>query len=1157
MTNGQVRTVLRHIRRLADPSTVSALSDRQLLERFASLHEERAFDVLLQRHGKMVLGVCQRVLHDEHEAEDVFQATFLVLARKAGSERWHESVGPWLHEVAYRLAVKTRANAVRRQLVTAQAEHRRCAETLTEVAARELRAVLDEELDRLPEKYRAPVVLCYLEGKTNEQAAALLGLRTYTLKGRLALARERLRIRLTRRGLAPSVGLLGVGLGTELAQATVPPVLLASTARIATLLTAKETVLATGVSAQVASLIEGMLKTMFVSKLKTGFAVLLAVSMLAVGAGLLAHQSLAVKPADTQQDVERNLRAKVENPPPVVREKAVRLDQYGDPLPPGVIARMGTARFHHSNQVNSVAYSPDGKTVISTTFHEVCIWDAATGKELRRFSDFTSTPYAFVVSPDQKTVASTDQPGFIEFWDLATGKKLRAWEMASVKELPENQRRTRQIAYSPDGQLLATSAQDRVLRLWNAATGEEVRQLTGAKAFEWLIVFSPDGKTVAYGHVDNSIRLCETATGRQLVRIPGHVDLAGSICFSPDGKILASARRAYSRSGDVDCKARLWDVATGKELRHLTGHEKGIHQVAFAADGKTLASGSVDGTIRLWDVATGKELRKIQGHSRGDFKGVTAVAFAPDGKTLASGGNDQTIRQWDLATGQERQGAGGHQDRVQAVAFSPDGRTLASASEDKTVRLWDAWTGRELRLIEAGELLGESGVVGTVLLFSPDGRTLLTNCLDSTIRFWDPATGKELHRIQQPKEYAAVTLALAPDGKTLATSEYTRPTANFLPRGRLALWDVATGKELRTLSCSSSFVGYLAFAPDGQSLLGLGANLLTKKGRLHVWETATGKEERGFDKLPTLTDDLRGFAVSGDGRWLAFSLFEFKDKQAEVVTYLWDIITGKVIHRFTQPFHRSNQGLAFSPDNRVLAALGHNGTVHLWDIVTGKERRCFTGQRGSGRALAFSADGALLASGSYDTTALVWDVAGRLSRKKGPLTGQELAARWAELAGDDAARADQAIWTLAAVPEQTLPLLRERLQPATPADPQRVARLIGDLNSDRFAVRRQGTAELEKLGDAAEPALRQTLTTSLTLEMRQRIEQLLEKITQSILAPAPERLRTIRALEVLEHIGTAEARRLLETLSRGTPDVWLTREAKTSLERLARRFIKE
>src|SRR5262249_20276407 len=213
--------------------TARDLSDGELLERFQTTHEEAAFTLLVQRHGPMVLGVCRRLLGNAHEAEDAFQAAFLVLARNAVSIHRRDSLGSWLYGVAYRVAAKARARSVRRRTQeTAAVTDLPCADPRDEPAWHEVRRVLDEEIHRLPEKYRVPVVLCYLEGKTHEQAARELAWPKSSLSARLGRARQLLHQRPTRRGVAPSAGFLGVPPRAE-ASAAVPALLPLATVHLA------------------------------------------------------------------------------------------------------------------------------------------------------------------------------------------------------------------------------------------------------------------------------------------------------------------------------------------------------------------------------------------------------------------------------------------------------------------------------------------------------------------------------------------------------------------------------------------------------------------------------------------------------------------------------------------------------------------------------------------------------------------------------------------------------------------------------------------------------------------------------------------------------------------------------------------------------------
>jgi RNA polymerase sigma factor (sigma-70 family) len=267
MTGVELGGLLHHIRTLAAARHAEDLSDAQLLEQFLKERDEFAFAALVRRHGNLVLGVCRRILHHHQDAEDAFQATFLVLAQKAASIRNGGAVGGWLFEVAYHTALAARSRASRRRTHERQAGEMAPVEPTAEAVWTELQPLLDEELHRLPEKYRLPLVLCYLEGKTNRQAAQELGWRPGSMSRRLARGRELLRQALARRGVPLSAGLLVHLLTTEAASATAPPALINTAVKTALLLAPGQAAAGAG-SGPAITLAQGVLKTMFVSKLK-------------------------------------------------------------------------------------------------------------------------------------------------------------------------------------------------------------------------------------------------------------------------------------------------------------------------------------------------------------------------------------------------------------------------------------------------------------------------------------------------------------------------------------------------------------------------------------------------------------------------------------------------------------------------------------------------------------------------------------------------------------------------------------------------------------------------------------------------------------------------------------------------------------------------
>jgi hypothetical protein len=366
--------------------------------------------------------------------------------------------------------------------------------------------------------------------------------------------------------------------------------------------------------------------------------------------------------------------------------------------------------------------------------------------------------------------------------------------------------------------------------------------------------------------------------------------------------------------------------------------------------------------------------------------------------------------------------------------------------------------------------------------------------------------------------------------------------------------DVATGRELRTLEDHESSVFRGAFSMDGHTL-----STATAEWFVYLWDLTTGKRLRKFsvweepERMPPgLTSKSSwsyGFALAPDGRLLAIG-------QQGGKVLLVETTTGKIIRRLTWS-DRGVPALAFSADGRTLAGGGWVGpSILLWEVAMGRERHRLARHQGRIFSLTFSGDGKTLVSGGEDTTALVWDLTGRLDGREPPrdrLSAGELDACWTDLAAADAAVGYRAIRHLAAAPAQAVPYLGKLLSPVQPMDQGRLERLIADLGSDQFAAREKATKELEAAGELAEPLLQKALEAKPDLEMRRRVERLLEKLKRDEWEPSLDRLRTLRALEVLERIGTSEAKQVLRGLAQGAPEARLTRDAQAALQRLARR----
>jgi WD40 repeat protein len=767
------------------------------------------------------------------------------------------------------------------------------------------------------------------------------------------------------------------------------------------------------------------------------------------------------------------------------------------------VARLGTVRFRHgSSGVDLVAFSGDGKRLVSASSNGmVRVWDPSTGKELRHFViEVVSAINWIALAPDGRTVAAADVPGpergnAIHLWDVMAGKPLRV--------LQGHTDTVRGMGFSADGKLLASGGgnQDKTIRVWDVATGRETHHFPGDLfRHHSLLTFSRDGKRLAWGDEDRAVHIWDLEQGKEVQKLAG----CSSAAFSPDGRTVAL--------GTHGTTVRLWDLTTGKDLHQLPGHTPAAGALTFSPDGALLATSSSDG-IRLWDVATGKQLRRQEGTlGKG---GTGPLAFSHDGRVLASGSGG-ALHLWDVATGRDLRAYPGHSSDVWSIAWSRDGRALLSAGE--AIRLWEPLTGKELGKVTTS-LRGISG-----LALAPDGKTLAAGSMN--IFICDLTTRKELRQFS-PESRFTLNVVLSPDGKFLA-SDGTEA---------IHLWDLATGTHLRQFGKPAHQLGSFSFSPDGKLLA------LADRDTVGLWDVSSGKE---VHQLPA--QQACSVAFSPDGRVLACG-------GQDGMVRLWDALSRKKLHEFRS--HRwATCFVAFSPDSKTLAVgTWHQPAVGLWETATGQERHTFAGHRSGVLCVSFSPDGRYIASGSTDTTILVWDATGRTreSHQDGrKLTAKELEARWEDLGGD-AARAYRAAATLLDTPGQTVPLLKQHLRPSVaPANAKQIGRMLRDLDSEDFPVRQMAVRELEAMGAAAEMPVRAALAAKPSAEVRVQLEQLLPRFEAS-LTESPARLQALRAIELLERIGTLEARDVLQTLAAGASGARLTHEARAALQRLTNR----
>jgi RNA polymerase sigma factor (sigma-70 family) len=1125
-----VNYVLAQMQRWTAAQTAD-LSDAELLERYVHQGDDNAFAALVARYGAMVLRVCRRILGANPDAEDAFQAAFLILARKASSLRRAEALPGWLHCVARRAALKARAQVKGRfssdSLLddTLTDPH---PDPLTRLTARELLDVVDEEVQHLPSPQRSAVVLCCLEGQTREEAARQLGWTLAALKSHLQRGRQRLQARLNRRGIALPAALAVVAVSRGEAASAL---LLRSTATAA---------LGGGVGTSAAALAHSVLKTMLLTKLVAVMSVVMMIGVAASATFAVIYRGSAVEDSQDTPAVTAALRE------PVPGKPQPRTDALGDPLPDGAIARLGTVRFRHGEKITFVAFTADGKRLVSRGDDGVRTWDVATGKQLRHFVSPPGKNWgATDLSPDGKTLAAASRGGSIDFLDISSDKKLISLGRGKYTS----------VRLSPNGKLLAAFSQVNkdapMVELWDVRGQRKLRDWKpqGRQPLGMNFIFSADSRKLLTSGLFGKVILWDTENGRQLHEFK-RLDqqwIFSSLgdALSPDGKLVAlfeSAEMVESKAGAVEWKARisLHDAMTGKRVRLLTCPSRVVYPqgigadfsaLTFTPDGKKLVTGGPDRFLRIWDAATGDELQRWPL----ELGQPELLTLSGDGQTLAAVMvQSKAIQLLDMAGGKPRHSFAGHLSNICLSALTPDCRSAVTSDGGGKMFVWDAAAGRIRRVLQ-----GHEGRPIFSLQLAADGRTLYSVGWDKNVRVWDLSTGEERRRFSlgQVTPFESDSLALSPDGKILAVLSSEKS---------FRLLDTTSGRELHRFGGQKQIMG-AAFTADSRSLV-----VWSGGPKVCISDVRTGRLLRDYPLPKELVmDGAAGFlysaAVSSDGRLLAFGTYRYRPRHFLV---LKDLATGRDVHRLDN-LPGAVVGLASSPDGRVLAWSGAKDcSIHLVETASGGERRRLPGHPGAEVVypLAFSVDGTRLISGGGDTTVLIWDV--RDPAEQHRATAAELQVLWTDLAAKDAAPAYRAIRKLAASPTSAIPFLRKLVRPAPALDEKRLARLIADLDSDDFTVRQKAAAELEKLDERALPVYRNALQSKPSLETRRRLQDLMEKVGPAWWDVSGERLRSLRAVEVLELAGTQQARELLKNLAAGAEGARLTEEAKASLQRL-------
>lgn len=647
----------------------------------------------------------------------------------------------------------------------------------------------------------------------------------------------------------------------------------------------------------------------------------------------------------------------------------------------------------HKGYVLGVAYSPDGKTIVTTgEGGRIRISDAESGditKEITVEDDFLRR-VVFFPSGDRFAVAGSD--GVISIWDVNSYQR--------VFSFPAHRSAVLGLAIGPDGKKMLTGGLDTNVKLWSVETlaGQltPIAVLNAHEAPVHCVTFSPDGcrfsSCAGKNRLAGEILVWETANHKPVVRLTGHRSGVRFVDFSHDGKRLVSA--------STDNTARIWDLETAKSIRILK-HDQFVGVARYTPDEQWIVTGTGDrnraGVIRVWDAQSGTEVSTLHGH----LEGVRALDFAPDGKTIASGSFDKTFKIWDLdATFRDKPDGVILRERlskIMKIAFAPDGAIFATASADRTIHIWDSQNYQVKRILHA-----HRGPVGDIR-FSADGTYMVTAGRDRQIVFWNTTTWTIAFRGVSPRPITCC--AISRDGRLAAYAS---------PNSHLAVIDIERRKVIKQLPLDMNVFG-IEFAPNQDALITAGDDKLVS-----VWSF----EDDSIRKLPAAHEEgIKCLALSNDGTRVATSstgsiVVLWDLEQRKVLSFLqglrdpisltfspddkelvcggravnglgsvviWSLIDKPVRKRSVEAHWRQVSASAFSPDGNTLVTGGGAGNVFVWSVQPWKQEIALSGHAKGITSLAYAPNGKVLAAGGRDFTIKLFQTAGTTFRPIYPL----------------------------------------------------------------------------------------------------------------------------------------------------------------------------
>ncbi|CAN5488896.1 hypothetical protein BH10PLA2_BH10PLA2_15500 [soil metagenome] len=791
--------------------------------------------------------------------------------------------------------------------------------------------------------------------------------------------------------------------------------------------------------------------------------------------------------------------------------------------------RLGTQRLRLDDSVRECAFSEDGKQLVSVSGKgTVYTWDVATGKTIRQPARIAGRDDTRALSPDGQFIAAIGKDHICRLFDSSRGQIIREFDCGSNVE----------PGFHARGELFCTRSSEGLPRFWNASTGEPfprdgVRDSQGIVALDWgtnnvqrIDAFAVlANELMAAGHLDKSIRIWNLKTGK-LVRT---MDVKGILStVSPDGKFLV-VRKSY----DSMC---LVDVSTGKQQLELKSPES-RNNVLFTPDSNSLITWD-NGEISRRTLQSSKAIEPpINIRSS-----ICCLAVSKDGKKLAVGTSHRTIKMFDLINGESINPNPGPDDPATEARYLRNGEIIATGSEHSLACFWDSRTGKPVK--ERRESWCTLGCI------SADSST--------TASYYNRGFSIERDGKLLCKEapFAPVRpLAMSSNGKQFVSLLYVDDlgTSRMGPYDeKIQIRHSTSGAVLHNLGRIRAESRTFRFSPDNRTLAGCYGSLsgqVDKSFRgfpLHLWDAISGRSLAGFGNDSTR---VGSFAFSPNGRFVAST-----EKDSKVMLRIREVFTGTTSGEFPDQID-SQAGLAFSPNGRYLAYCHPEGDICIRDLRINSNVSKLSGHKGRVNSLDFATDGRRLLSSGEDGTILVWDVA-----KLAPTDAVRSSLNKASveliqmLTGPDTSRAFTALHQLAGMGDQIVKPLENEVVAALglAGQSEQIKRWITDLESRDFKTRQTAMDRLREKGGLAEATLRAALQKMPPPETRRRLELLLPSIESSKpLSPAV--IFAIRAVDVLEQIGTPRSCAVLERLASNGDDARIQQEAKLSLEQLKKR----